>query len=144
MVLQALAITREEPHRIRRRDAEQALADIAYQQGRAGLSRVEQELRTALGHLQEARNRAEDRYEDLDDWIDHLENLLRTVVPSPGMGAGRSGASTPRLGPAPSVHPRTGLQPPPPPPPLAASPDAGPESADVDAGAAQGGGGILM
>ena len=143
-VLQAMRITREDPHRSRRAEAERLLADVAYRQGRAGLTRVENELRTAIGHLQEAQKRAGDRYDDLDDWIEHLESLLKTVAPAPGGSPGmKKSPSTfpsvprPRIGSSPRPPRPSDLAPPPPTPKSPApveSPDAGPPSS----------GGILM
>ncbi|MCB9555884.1 MAG: hypothetical protein H6707_07260 [Deltaproteobacteria bacterium] len=79
-----LRLTRIDPHRLRRKEVNLLLGEIAYRQGRAGLAQVEAELRSALSNLQEAQQRAAGRYEDLESWIDHLQNLLRSVAPSPG------------------------------------------------------------
>jgi hypothetical protein len=81
-VEQALLLTRR--HRKRRKEAQRMFAELAYREGRSGLARVENELRKALALFQKAQKVDGERWEDLDDWITHLEELLRTVSPSPG------------------------------------------------------------
>lgn len=134
-VRQALLISRT--HRSRRKEAQKMLAELAYRAGRAGLDRAENELRKALGYFQEAQKLNADKFEDLDDWISHLEDLLRNVSPSPGTAITRP-ALPPGFGGTPPVSrpPLPGLSPLPTQPPASApsSPDAGQSQ----------GGGILM
>ena len=139
-VLQALLLART--HRTRRKDAEKMLAELAYREGRAGLARVENELRTALARFQEAQRLDGERFEDLDDWIAHLEQLLRTVSPSPGStapGFAAPGFTLPAPGTASTLrNPVPGL-------PLPTLPPASaPVITAPDAGSPQSGGGILM
>ena len=135
-VRQALLISRT--HRSRRKEAQKMLAELSYRAGRAGLERAENELRKSLAYFQEAQKLNADKFEDLDDWISHLEELLRNVSPSPGTTITRP-ALPPGFGSgAPSVSrpPLPGLSPLPTQPPASApsSPDAGSPQ----------GGGILM
>lgn len=135
-VRQALVISRT--HRSRRKEAQKMLAELSYRAGRAGLDRAENELRKSLAYFQEAQKLNADKFEDLDDWISHLEELLRNVSPSPGSAITRP-ALPPGFGsgtPPASRPPLPGLSPLPAQPPASApsSPDAGPPQ----------GGGILM
>jgi hypothetical protein len=135
---QAMLLTRT--YRARRKEAKGMLADLSYREGRASLARAENELRIALARFQEAQKLESSRFEDLDDWISHLESLLRTISPSPFSGGGgvlstpppAAGSrlppsSQPRLPPPPAGDDRNRLPPPP--------SDAGPPTT---------GGGILM
>lgn len=136
-IRQALLLTRV--HRSRRKEAQKMLAELAYRSGRAGLARAENELRKALARFQEAQKLDADKFEDLEDWITHLEELLRTVSPSPG-----SSVTRPTLLPGGSLPPMTR----PPLPGLPGStrpPSSAPAlPASPDAGAPASGGGILM
>lgn len=143
-LLQAMLLSRT--HRARRKAARKMLAELAYRDGRAGLARVENELRTALSRFQEAQKLDGNRYEDLDDWISHLENLLRTIAPSPT-------PSTPRPFPFPLPTPQGPSTPAPPPgspglpgmpqmPTLDGGPSPHPRASD--GGPSRSTGGILM
>jgi hypothetical protein len=134
-VLQAMLLTRT--HRARRSETQKLLAELAYREGRAGLARIENELRTALARFQEAQKLDGERWEDLDDWIAHLEDLLRTVSPSPGGTPFRPTGRLPQGMPQP-LPSLPGSSPPPTPP------ASSPVSPETDAGAPQTGGGILM
>lgn len=161
---QALQLTRREAHSDRRAETRRLLADLSYREGRAGLARVEMNLREALALLQQAQKLGGDRYEDLDDWIAHLERLLRSVAPSPAtppLSTPRLRKESPPRQPFPSTSPqrrppsRPPARPTPPdvapnpypptmPPPSAAPPspsDAGLPGPD---GGASSGSGILM
>ena len=61
-------------------------AELAYRQGRNGIARVEDELRTALNRFREARKLDKKRFKDMGEWIDHLQGLLVSVSPSPRKG----------------------------------------------------------
>ncbi|MCC6751018.1 MAG: hypothetical protein IT371_25400 [Deltaproteobacteria bacterium] len=147
---QALRLTRLEAHRTRRTEVQELQAELVYREGRAGLARAETELRASLGRLQEAQRLNPRRYEDLGDWIAHVESLLRAISPTPGppaTGLGTPAPGAPPRGASPTVAPHapgtspptTGARPPSAPPA-----DAGaPASAD-GAPAPTGGGGILM
>jgi hypothetical protein len=137
-VRQALLISRT--HRSRRKEAQKMLAELAYRAGRAGLQRAENELRKALGYFQEAQKLNADKFDDLDDWIAHLEELLRGVSPSPGSALTRP-VLPPGFGNPPPMSrpPLPGLSPLPGQPPASA-----PSTSSPDAGPPQGGGGILM
>lgn len=136
-VQQALLLTRD--RRSLRKAAQKMQAELAYREGRSGLARVENEVRTALARFQEAQRLDGERWEDLDQWISHLELLLRTVSPSPGGALPSSPFTAPPAGmgpvrPAPIPGLPTRLPSVPPTSAPAASPDGGPPS----------GGGILM
>ncbi|MCA9667819.1 MAG: hypothetical protein KC503_19600, partial [Myxococcales bacterium] len=146
-ILLAMRITRRDPHRARRAEVERYLADVAYRQGKAGLARIENELRSAISHLREAQKRASGRYEDLEDWIEHLSGLLKNIVPTPGGKPNTARIPLPpissrlnKLGP-----PSKGLAPKPgdvtPPSKHSAPTDAGPPRPDVGTSSS---GGILM
>lgn len=131
---QALLLTALQ--RGRRKEAESMLAELSYREGRAGLARAENELRLALSRFQEAQKLDGRRFEDLEEWITHLEEMLRSIAPSPfsspprlgpapGLGAGA--ASQPRPARPPASRPSSGSTPPAPPAaPSAPAPDAGP------------------
>jgi hypothetical protein len=90
---QALSLAQNHP--FRRKKAQQMMAELSYREGRAGLSRAENELRTALNRFQEAKRLDNGRDDDdLTDWIEHLENILRMITPSP------SSASSPLSSPS--------------------------------------------
>jgi hypothetical protein len=78
---QATLLTRVFP--ARRKEAQSLLADLSYREGRTGLARAESELRLALSRFQETQKLDSSRFEDLDAWITHLEEILRTISPSP-------------------------------------------------------------
>jgi hypothetical protein len=129
---QALLLTRIVP--ARRGEAEHMLADLSYHEGRAGLVRAENALRLALSRFQQAQRLSADRFEDLEDWISHLEEILRSISPSPISAA--AGGFAPPPG-APPTTPAGAQASPPPvaPPGLTGSPsDAG---VDRDLGAAE-------
>jgi len=142
-VLQAMLLTRT--HRTRRKETQKMLAELAYREGRTGLARVENEIRTALARFQEAQKLDGDRFEDLDDWVDHLEGLLRTVAPSPTSGGPMLTPSMRRPHGAP---PRTlyppGVSSPKRPLPKGTEPLPGALPPESDAGPPESGGGILM
>jgi len=100
-------------------------AELAYRQGRNGLARVEDELRTALNRFREAKKLDDKRFKDMKEWIDHLEELLKSISPSP-----RKKAPPPKppslsdLAPVTPKKPDAG--PPKPKPAPVLSPDAGP------------------
>lgn len=75
------------PHRKRQPEIKRLLADVAYREGRAGLTRAENELRQTLSRLKQAQKYGGDQYEDLDEWIEHLDGLLKAVTPTPGQKA---------------------------------------------------------
>ena len=136
-VEQALLLTRK--HRRRRKETQRMLAELLYREGRSGLARVENELRKALALFQRVQKLDAERWEDLDDWITHLEDLLRTVSPSPGGSVPRAVTPLPSTGARrPLVPPSAkGL-------PLPLSPPASAPSTSPDAGLPSTGGGILM
>jgi len=112
---QALHITRSPPHRTRRPRVLELLADLDYREGRAALSQVEAGLRTALVRLREAYRLAGDRYGDVRQWIDHLEQLLRSTAPTPGTPSPPPGLLLPPVAPktpSPPVLPGTPSDPP--------------------------------
>lgn len=82
-LIRALQITRTTAHRARRRETRDMMADLSYLEARATLARTETEIRTALAHLKEARELAGSRYDDLDEWINHLEVLVEGLAPMP-------------------------------------------------------------
>jgi hypothetical protein len=130
---QALLLTRT--HRARKKEAQGMLADLSYREGRSGLARAESEVRLALARFQEAQKLDAVRFDDLDQWIAHLEELLRTISPSPfsrspGLSGGRLPDKPPGSQPLPLPASRPGL-----PPDRPAPPDAGPPPSS---------GGILM
>jgi hypothetical protein len=134
---QALLLSRT--HRARRKEAEGMLAELSYREGRAGLARAENELRVALTRFQEAQKLDARRFDDLDEWISHLDEILRTIAPSPfSAGAGHLGPLHPSSGPSsrPALRRRSPESRPSSSPPVAPQP--------TDAGPAPGGGGILM
>jgi|GEM_PF-4389318 hypothetical protein len=96
------------PHRKRRKQIRRLLADVAYREGRAGLSRAENELRQTLARLKQAEKYGGDHYEDLEDWIEHLESLLKAITPTPAQkkpalpNFGRSDSHTPQNPPPPT------------------------------------------
>jgi hypothetical protein len=132
-VLQALVLTRT--HRSRRKTVQRLLAEVAYREGRAGLARVEDQLRTALSRFREAQKLDASRFEDLDDWIAHLEQLLRQVSPSPSQPLPLTSSPVPLPG-MPGSQPAAGWK---------SSADAGaPSPPAPDAGAPAAGSGILL
>lgn len=147
-LIQAMMLTRS--YRDRRKEAQELLAELSYREGRASLARAENELRLALSRFQEAQKQEGSRFEDLDQWIGQIEEILRVISPSPF-----SSPTLPALphGPLPSLTPKSGSPqptsrpagsaPPVPPPPGAPRPDAGPPPAGGDA-ALPSGSGILM
>ena len=106
--LQAMLLTKA--LRDRSGEVKSLRAELAYRQGRNGVARIEDELRTTLNRFREARKLDPTRFKDLDEWIDHLQDLLESVSPSP-----RKKETTAEK-PAP---------PPPPPPVAVQKPDAG-------------------
>ncbi len=139
-VQQALILSRSV--RLRRQEAENLLAHLSYQEGRTGLARAENDLRLALSRFQETQKLAAERFEDLDDWITHLEEMLRTISPSPVSRSTPSLSPPVPLGrgvPSPSLPLSA-------PTPLPSPGDAGipPSFVTPDAGAPAAGGGILM
>lgn len=143
-VLQALLLTRT--HRTRRKETQKMLAELAYREGRTGLARVENEIRTALARFQEAQKLDGDRFDDLDDWIEHLEGLLRTVAPSPTSGGPMTSPALPRRrqgGPSRTLYP-PGISSPKRRLPQGTEPLPGAEPPESDAGPPESGGGILM
>lgn len=140
-VLQAMLLTRT--HRTRRKETHRLLAELAYREGRTGLARVENEIRTALARFQEAQKLDGERFEDLDDWIEHLESLLRSVAPSPSgalppLSGGSSPKGVPRTLYPPSMQSPKGAL-----PQLPSSRPVGKEPSPTDGGAPSSGG-ILM
>ena len=81
-ILQAQILSRSNP--AARTRVARLLAEVDYREGRDSLNRVETELRTALARFKEARKLDGRRYADLDQWIRHLELLLKSVAPTPG------------------------------------------------------------
>lgn len=153
----ALQLSRRDAiHAARRREAKRLMADLAYRQGRAGLARVETDLRQALSKLQQARKLGADRYERLDDWVAQLEKVLRAISPSPGeppsWPSGPASMPSPTSVPAQTPRsPKAGVRPaadggraapsaPPLQPPSHRPADAG-ASKPADAGKASSGGG---
>lgn len=134
-VLQALLLTRT--HRSKRKSVQQLLAEVAYRQGRNGVSRIEDELRTALSRFKEAKQLDGEKYEDLEDWISHLEDLLRGISPSPATDASASAVKQPL-----PLQPASSPKGAPPAEKVPEGPDAGPTSPDT--GPLQEGSGILM
>ncbi|MFH1129709.1 MAG: hypothetical protein V1754_00110 [Pseudomonadota bacterium] len=140
---QASYITKKDTHRIRRKDTKQLIGDLAYAEGKAGLIRIESELRSTLSHLKEANELAGDRYQDLADWIPHLEAWLRTMSPAPD-----SVSSAPLVVP-PAVQPpaqSTSAIPTPSVPSTSPPTDGGavPEQDNPEHSGKKGGSGILM
>jgi hypothetical protein len=131
-IQQALLLTRT--HRGRRKEAQGMLADLSYREGRSGLARAENEIRLALSRFQEAQKLDGARFDDLDEWITHLEEMLRAIAPSPFSRA---------AGPTPGPRPRNPSSQP-------HGPTSRPKSLPVDrppspdAGPPATGGGILM
>ena len=143
-VLQALLLTRT--HRTRRKETQKMLAELAYREGRTGLARVENEIRTALARFQEAQKLDGDRFDDLDDWIEHLEGLLRTVAPSPSSGGPMTSPALPRRSHGASPRPLypPGVSSPKGALPKSTAPLPGAAPPESDAGPPESGGGILM
>ncbi len=69
-------------------------AELAYRQGRNGIARVEDELRTALSRFREAKKLDKKRFKDMGEWIEHLQGLLVSVSPSPRKELPRTSAPT--------------------------------------------------
>jgi hypothetical protein len=130
---QALLLARTHPGR--RKEAQHMLADLSYREGRSGLVRAESELRVALSRFQETQKLDAGRFDDLDQWIAHVEELLRSISPSPfsrtpGLSGGRLPDRPPGSQPRPLPSSRPSL-----PPDRSAPPDGGPPPSS---------GGILM
>lgn len=113
-------------------------AELSYRQARSGLARVEDELRTALNRFREARKLGGKRFSDLDEWIEHLQELLQGITPAPRKKAKPVAEVPAPVIPAPVI----------PPPPLPRIPDAGVKPGPVplspDAGPPEEGSGVLM
>lgn len=80
---QAAELTRKPAHIAHRRALKAMIADISYRQGRAKLEKIELDLRAALVAMQKAQRYGDDRYDDLDDWIDYIKDLIKGISPSP-------------------------------------------------------------
>jgi hypothetical protein len=133
-IQQALLLTRS--FASRRKEVDWLLADLSYQEGRAGLVRAENELRLALSRFKETQKLDETRFEDLDDWILQIDEMLRTFSPSPLPKS----APNRQFSPAPSSRPMLPIAPSLPPVPDTRPPSQG----GTDAGPSGTPSGILM
>jgi hypothetical protein len=137
-LLQARQLAQRPAHTGQKKRVKALLADLSYRQGRARLATVETSLREALALLHEAQKLGGDRYDDLSDWILHLQQVIRSLSPTPKTAMPT--LPMPTL-PTPAMPNRKGARPVLPQSPVkTVSPDAG-----VPDAAEQGhGGGILM
>jgi hypothetical protein len=133
---QAIELARSQ--RSKRTEGQKLLAEVAYREARFALSRSEDDLRAALSRFREAKRLAPDRFEDIDAWVAELEEVLRSVSPSPSQLAHPRG-----LPPSPGPSSPTAAPPPARPPDAGAAKPTAPAPAP-DAGAPGPGSGILM
>jgi hypothetical protein len=86
-IRQVRPLTTRDAHAARAKEVKLLLADLSYRGARARLARVEMTLREASALFQRAQKLGGDRYEDVEDWIAHLERLLKSIAPSPAQRA---------------------------------------------------------